>query len=148
MIRVPSVSKKILIPTALALSCCGLVLAIVFFLLQLVPSWRHTTVATVPDTNLFQAVFLTNGQIYFGHLQGAMNDYPKLTTVYYIQLNETGSGETAQKKATGKLVRLGDVETHGPKNEMMINKEHILFWENLRPDSYVATKILSLERSK
>lgn len=84
------------------------------------------------DSTAYQAVFLTNDQIYFGHLKNISPDHVILYDVYYVKIDESGAG---------KLVKLGQIEPHRPKNEMVINREHVLFWENLRSDSPVVQTI-------
>jgi len=86
------------------------------------------------NPNAYQAVFLSNDQIYFGHLkrESRESEYLTLTDVYYVKIAED---------STGQLVKLGQIEPHKPTNEMIINQEHILFWENLSPDSPVVRTI-------
>ncbi len=86
----------------------------------------------------YQAVFLEGNQIYFGKLRDIDSQYPILEEVYYVRLE----GEDI---ASGRLVKLGDIEPHGPQNQMIINRDHILFWENLKPDSQVVQTIRSLK---
>lgn len=93
------------------------------------------------DPNVYQAVFLDNDQVYFGHLTNVSSQYHVLLDVYYIQLGTSGQGSAT----TGRLVRLGETEGHGPKNEMILNRDHILFWENLTPDSLVVQQIRKLK---
>ncbi len=90
------------------------------------------------DKNAYQAVFLSNNQIYFGHLSIESSDYLKLREVYYIQVIEG-------KNSKNRLVRLGDTEPHGPNNEMTLYKGNIIFWENLRSDSQVVQGIQTLK---
>ena len=86
------------------------------------------------DSNTYQAIFLSNDQIYFGHLkrESRESEYLTLTDVYYVKVAED---------STGQLVKLGQIEPHKPTNQMIINQEHILFWENLSPDSPVVRTI-------
>src|ERR1035437_84052 len=37
----------------------------------------------------FQAVFLTNGQVYFGKVSHVDNSYVKITDIYYLQVQQT-----------------------------------------------------------
>ena len=90
------------------------------------------------DSNSYQAVFLSNNQIYFGHVKSSSSDFLTLTDVYYIQINDADQTQN-------RLVRLGDSEPHGPRNEMIINKTHILFMENLSPNSKVVQAIQSIQ---
>lgn len=84
------------------------------------------------DPDAYQAVFLTNNQIYFGRLKSINSDYLLLKDVYYVKVGEGGSGQ---------IVKLGVSEPHGPKNEMVINQDQVIFWENLRFDSAVVKGI-------
>lgn len=88
------------------------------------------------DSTTYQAVFLEGNQIYFGKLKDIESQYPILEEVYYVRLE----GENI---ASGKLVKLGETEPHGPQNQMIINGDHILFWENLKPDSQIVQTIRS-----
>lgn len=81
----------------------------------------------------YQAVFLDNGQVYFGKLeQRAAPTFMKLTDIFYLQ--------SAENEDVVQLIKLGS-ELHGPEDVMYIQKAHILFWENLRPDSEIIGKI-------
>ena len=84
------------------------------------------------DSSVYQAVFLTNDQIYFGRLKNVSSDYLILSDVYYAKVDESGAGQ---------LVKLGAGEPHGPKDKMIMNKDQILFWENLTSDSPVVKAI-------
>src|SRR3989338_8539942 len=87
------------------------------------------------DPSIYQAIFLTNDQIYFGRLKNISSDYLILSDVYYAKVDESGAGQ---------LVKLGAGEPHGPKDEMIINQDQVLFWENLRSDSAVVKTIQGL----
>ena len=90
-----------------------------------------------------QAVFLTNGQVYFGHLSRLNRSYFELTDVYYIQeqlvQGESEAGETTDESQLS-VVRLGN-ELHEPQNTIVINADHILMWENLELNSRVQDAI-------
>ncbi|MBU1118761.1 hypothetical protein KKH43_02695 [Patescibacteria group bacterium] len=102
----------------------------------------------VENTDTYQAVFLQNGQVYFGKMD-KQKDGVHLMDVYYLQANQQlqsagEEGEAAAEKQQAQpelsLVKLGN-ELHGPEDEMVINKEHILFYENLKSDSGVVEAI-------
>ncbi len=104
----------------------------------------------------YQAVFLTNGQVYFGKLANASSDYVTLTDIYYLQVtqpalqgSQQNGGSTAatqQQVATPEsqpqlsLVKLGN-ELHGPLDSMKINREQILFYEDMKADAKVIEAI-------
>lgn len=100
----------------------------------------------------WQAVFLTNGQVYFGKIKGIDKDNVYLRDIYYLQVVnqplqrsqtgddvavDTGSQETEQRLT---LIKLGN-ELHGPKDEMIINRDHVILMEDLKDDSRVAQAI-------
>lgn len=102
------------------------------------------------DTNKYQAVFLANGQVYFGKLQPIGKGSMKLTKIFYLQSQDSnGGGENPQQTTTAdknvQLIKLGS-EVHGPEDEMVINKDQILFYENLKSDSKVAQTIDSFNK--
>jgi len=104
--------------------------------------------ATGINTSRFQAVFLNNGQIYFGKLSNFNDTSFKLTNIYYPQAQSTDDEEetSTQNASSGiQLIRLGD-EVHGPESEMFISKDQILYYENLKSDSKVSQLIQQNEK--
>lgn len=93
-----------------------------------------------PDT--YQAVFLTNNQVYFGKLSGIRGRYPVLRDVFYLQLARVLQAQDikAPPQQEVKLIKLGS-ELHGPIDEMFLSRDQILFFENLKPDSKVMRSI-------
>lgn len=91
------------------------------------------------DQTTYQAIFLTNDQIYFGHIKDINEDYLILTDVYYVKINEEGKSV---------LVKLGAIEPHGPESSMTISKDQVLFWENLKPDSQVIKTIENVKSTQ
>ncbi len=102
----------------------------------------------------YQAVFLINGQVYFGKLSNESSQFATLSDIYYLQVQETlqpvqtKDGETTQEKQQGvSLVKLGG-ELHGPTDEMRINRDQILLIENLREDSNVVKAIAEYQAAQ
>jgi hypothetical protein len=99
------------------------------------------------NNKVWQAVFLSNGQVYFGHLQNRNSQYPVLTEIYYLKVQQAlqPEGNTNTNTNTNQtqlsLIKLGD-ELHGPQDKMIINKDQILFIEDLKDDSQVVKTIL------
>lgn len=103
--------------------------------------------AVAIDSSKYQAVFFENGQIYFGKLQSVNSDYMKLTDIFYLQSQQpteekdaTNPQKTSSSQTNVQLIKLGD-EIHGPEDEMVISKDQVLFYENLKPDGKVAQSI-------
>lgn len=118
--------------------------------------WMSRDAQKVDDTT-YQAVFLQNGQVYFGRLTNVNQEYVVLTDVYYLQNKAADQAEggaateaeaTADSKAADakegesqlQLNKLGS-ELHGPQNQMFIVQDNISFWENLKTDSKVVEAI-------
>lgn len=89
----------------------------------------------------YQAVFLGNGQVYFGKLQVLNGSYLKITNVYYIQSNSGMTAADATDANNIELVRLTKA-VHGPKDEIVINRDQVLYFENL-DDEGQAAKLIS-----
>jgi len=90
----------------------------------------------------YQAVFLDNGQVYFGKLERSRGDFYLLSDVFYLQ-----SGVSVDQATNLALTKLGS-EAHGPEDYMQINKEHILFIEDMKSDSKVVQAIQQYKTSK
>ena len=89
----------------------------------------------------YQAVFLTNGQVYFGKIASPDSDYVTLKDIYYLQVGpQQGSGTTPEAQQSISLVKLGN-ELHGPVDEMHISRTQILFYEDLKADGSVVKAI-------
>lgn len=100
-----------------------------------------------PSTaNGYQAVFLVNNQVYFGKLANQNGQFPVLTDIYYLQVNQpiqpvqTARGQAAPANPEINLVKLGG-ELHGPTDEMRVNRDQILLVEDLRADSNLVKAI-------
>lgn len=101
------------------------------------------------DGNKYQAVFLSNGQVYFGKLKVQNGGYMVLSNIYYLQSKtDITSGDiqaaASDSEASVELVKLGS-EIHGPVDQMVINKDQVLFFENLKSDGKVAQSIAKYE---
>ena len=113
----------------------------------------------------FQAVFLTNGQVYFGKIAKRDTDYPELTEVYYLRVTQklqepataTQAAELEERvdeeaitapAAPGRdltLIKLGN-ELHGPMDKITLNRDHILFIEDLKEDSKIVAAIKEFKK--
>jgi len=102
----------------------------------------------------YQAVFLTNGQVYFGKITGGDTNYVTLDDIFYLQVVQPplqGNGATStSQSATAQpqisLVKLGN-ELHGPVDEMHISRPQILFYEDMKTDSQVVKAIEAYKAS-
>jgi hypothetical protein len=95
----------------------------------------------------YQAVFLSNGQVYFGKLSGMTASYATLKDIYYLQVTTPPAADgsqlnqqQAQQQQQLSLVKLGE-ELHGPVDEMKINRDQVLFYEDIKEDGRVMKAI-------
>ena len=100
------------------------------------------TANTSVKSKQFQAVFLTNGQVYFGKLTQLSGSYVKLTNIYYLQVQQTvqPKDQSSANNQQVSLAKLGG-ELHGPEDVMYVNRDQVLFWENLKDSGKVTTAI-------
>jgi hypothetical protein len=97
----------------------------------------------------YQAVFLTNGQVYFGKLSQVDKGYVKVTDIFYLQVQQQVQPKDAkdQQQPQVSLAKLGS-ELHGPEDVMYISRDQVLFWENLKNDGKVAEAIKDYKTKK
>lgn len=131
------------------------VVAGVLFRDRLFPNSGDTKTATEEQASSgYQAVFLTNGQVYFGKLSGMTASYATLKDIYYLQVTTPpASGDASQlnqqqaaQQQQLSLVKLGE-ELHGPVDEMKINRDQILFYEDIKEDGRVMTAIREYQKN-
>jgi hypothetical protein len=91
------------------------------------------------DRGAYQAVFLSGGQVFFGHVVVG-DESLSLSDVFYLAPNT----DTTQPQQLGSLVKRG-TEVHGPREPMLIELRQVLFLENMRDDSQV---VLAIKRYK
>lgn len=115
--------------------------------------WSNKSGGMAIDSSKYQAVFFTNGQVYFGKLHAGKDGYMRLTDIFYLQSQQTTPENSGNPQATStdqnnvQLIKLGD-EIHGPEDEMIISKDQVLFYENLKPDGKVSQSIQKFKESK
>ena len=83
----------------------------------------------------YQAVFMDNGQVFFGKMENSGAAYPLLRDVFYIGRQASPDG----KEVKNILVKRGN-EWHGPEY-MYINRQHIVVIEPVSASSRVAQLI-------
>lgn len=114
--------------------------------------WSGRAIGGLNDAG-YQAVFLTNGQVYFGQLGSGFGGFMKLDDVYYLRVQralqpaQTEDGVASQEQTGISLVKLGS-ELHGPEDSMLINRDQILFVEAMKTDSKVVQAIKKEKESQ
>lgn len=113
---------------------------------------RGSSISSSIDSGKYQAVFFTNGQVYFGKLTQVNDGYFKLTNVFYLQAKDSAAETDKLQQATNgasndvQLIKLGN-EIHGPQDEMVISKDQVLFFENLKAEGKVSTSIAQYNKT-
>lgn len=92
--------------------------------------------------NKVQAVFLENGQIYFGVLSRGGPDSWRLASPHYLERSPVSAGESAGSEMQTTLKKLTE-DMHRPENAMYISDKNILFWQNLQNASPIAQAIMN-----
>jgi len=130
----------------------GLVIALTFGIMGKMGNLGGGTLAGV-EKDSYQALFLTNGQVYFGKLSQTDNKTIKITDIYYLQVQQAvqPKDDKAPKPEDQKisLAKLGK-ELHGPQDSMYIDRSQVVFYENLKgsKDSKVVEAIEAYKKSK
>ena len=103
---------------------------------------QDTTSIVPGDANAsdYYAVFLDNNQVYFGKISSMDKEELVLTDVFYLQADQNTDLAGGNNNQNFALVKLGQ-ELHGPTNEMYINMEHVVFYEQMKKDSTVVQSI-------
>lgn len=89
----------------------------------------------------YQAIFLNGGQVYFGKIKDLNDKYVRMTDIFYLRVNQvvqpdqenSSSQQQQQTQNDITIVKLG-CELHRPENEMLINRDQVVFWENLKEE--------------
>ena len=124
----------------------GLILGFVLLAAGIGGYWflPRSQLSTQIDSSKYQAVFLSSGQVYFGKLTAVDSQYLKLSGVFYIQSQQDAASDedqiTTQESTGMQLIKLGE-EVHGPEDTMVINRDQMLFFENLKSDGKVTQLI-------
>jgi len=112
--------------------------------------WANSTSNTDTgiDKNKYQAVYLMNGQLYFGKLTMLDTNRFTLTNVYYLQAGTSedatskGSATNSSDASKFQLIKLTRA-IYGPSDEMIISKDQVLYYQNLNADSKASQLIQS-----
>lgn len=120
-----------------------LLFSITILMVGVVLSLRQTN----PDekqyvaTEKYQAVFLENGQVYFGKIVALNSSFINLQNVFYLNSqSQTDEQKTTESSNQFTLIKLG-CELHGPYDRMIVNRDQVTFWENLKDDGQVVKTI-------
>ncbi|MEM6997774.1 MAG: hypothetical protein AAF413_02570 [Patescibacteria group bacterium] len=125
----------------------GLLAAAVLFLMLRSSGSAITTEREQIKDELYQAVFLdtADGQVFFGNLESYSSELYRLSDIYYVQVQRQIDPDTGQQQATGiSLTKRGN-ELQGPEDIMYIQRDKVLYWENLKASGQVACAIANYQ---
>lgn len=94
-----------------------------------------------PKRKQYQAVFLTNGQVYFGKLRGLGGRYVTLNEVYTVQSQAAVQASASPGSPQLSLIKNDQNNLIKPESNITIASDSILFWENMQDDAEVVKKI-------
>jgi hypothetical protein len=135
-------SPKLVVVWVVALLVLGLVIAAVAVMAM--KSGESKEMSLV-DKGTWQAVDIAVGganggdQIYFGKITNITSDYLTLEKVYYIPANQTNSGTITLSQLVCQLDK--------PQDRMVVNREQLVYWENLQKDGKVVTTISDYQKA-
>jgi hypothetical protein len=119
----------------------GAVIVLVILVVLAIAAYRAVSGPGLPsavNSNDYQAVFLTNGQVFFGKLSaGDGGDY-YLRHVYLLLSAVTSKGSPGRQTLV-KITR----EIHTPEDLMIIERRQVLYVENLNPSGRAAKLLAS-----
>jgi hypothetical protein len=97
---------------------------------------RHAGARSMePGGGAHSAVLLSNGQVYYGKLEGLGTPFPVLRDVYYVQV-----GVKPDSRETANVLLKRGREWHAP-DRMVLNANHILLVEPVSKGSRVSSLI-------
>jgi len=106
--------------------------------------WQDGTFRNISQTigfkNTFQAVFLSNGQLYFGKITEMTNEYIMMENPHFLQLAQEQAEIEEGVQPEMQLISIKD-EFHKPKDFVLIEKSSVIFIEELRDASQIADAI-------
>ncbi len=87
------------------------------------------------------ALFLTNGQTYFGQISKQNSDLIVLKDVHYLQMQQVPPLEEGEEPQSQLSLMSVKDEIHSPEGEVQINRDHVLYVQKLRENSQIISGI-------
>lgn len=90
----------------------------------------------------YYALTLTNGSLFFAHLKYEDDRYLYLNDVHYFQRTPPPPAKKGEQPASPGLTLVKQsADPQGPKDELILNRDQLLFYQELRNDSRVVQLI-------
>ncbi|MEX0934544.1 MAG: hypothetical protein WDZ42_01965 [Candidatus Saccharimonadales bacterium] len=128
----PTLASKLAVITAVfaAIALLGAIMASAFM--------QRTGLQDYVKADQYQAVFLSNGQVYFGNITHIDSELVILRDIFYLNVDQ--DLQDIDDETSVSLTKLGS-ELHGPEDVMFISASDVIFWENIKDDSMVVQAI-------
>lgn len=96
----------------------------------------------------FQAVFLTstNPEVYFGRIVDIDSNTITMESVFFPRVTQSLQNPPNNAEQNVSLVDLKSA-IHGPDDQMYIDKDQVVFWQNMNNDGLVARSIINFLNS-
>ncbi len=99
--------------------------------------------------NAWYAVYLSNNQVYFGHIVSVTDSTITLSDTHFIEVSQEPVLKATSKnfaieqapKQTFRLIKRGDEKTLTSDHTLYIDRSAVLYWEKLTADSEVVKLI-------
>ena len=91
------------------------------------------------------AVFLTDNEVFFGHITVNDNEHMVLQNVYYLQKPASGQAASNTPASINSLVTN---QLQCPTDEINIKASNILYWETLQSSSYVVSRLSQIQSTQ
>ena len=95
----------------------------------------------------WSAVFMTDSEVFFGHIQDINSDSIDLTNVFYLQKTSTGTGTGSSTTSTASQLSVAGLvanQIQCPTDEIRLDRRNILYWQTLQDSSYVVQTLNKL----
>jgi len=92
--------------------------------------------APAVDTSDWTGVLMSNNDVFFGHVKQITTSQIELTNVYYLQ-----TPSTTDKTQSVAIVSLVANQIQCPKDDIIINRADVAYWEELQATSYVVQRL-------
>lgn len=101
--------------------------------------WMTSEIRAV-QRDTYQAVTLTNNQLYFGKITKISDQSVTLKDTYYIVV-PTSSENKPSEVTDATVLRSIKKAAYSPQDTVEIQRENVVYWQNLQKDSQVVKTI-------
>lgn len=111
------------------------------------PNLSKPSNSSAPSSSDYVAIYMENSKVYFGKMEGADSDEPKLTDVFTLNVNTSQAEDNETPQTEFELVKLTD-QFQAPTDLLVLSRNKILYWEPLKSDSRVVEAIKKYKEGK